>query len=573
MAQKYVGARTVTEELLVGIWEGVLGLERVGVEDNFFELGGDSIMCLQIVARGRGVGLQISVEQMFRHQTIARLAGTVERIKEEEVWEEEKPAEGEVPLTPIQRWFFEQEVSEAWHWNQSVLLRVPVEVQVEEVESGLRRLLRYHDALRMRFRKREGMWEQEYGVWGAVGEIVERIDLSGIPRAEQRAALEREGSRLQASLDLEAGRLLRAGWFDLGGGEKRLLLVIHHLVVDGVSWRILLEDLQIFSREQGGEVKRSSSFQQWAKALVEYAGMGKLEDEIRYWEELASCGAPRLRREKSGGENTVDSTGLIKVGLNAEESQALLQEVPRNYRVRIQEVLTTALVRSISRWNGGRGLLIDLEGHGREELPKKLDVSRTVGWFTTLHPVYVQLDMRGLGEDLKAVKEQLRRVPGRGLGYGVLRYLDERQRLRDLPQAEVVFNYLGQFDQLLGDGNWRLAEEGAGVERSGLGRRPYLLEINSYIGNRCLQIDWSYSKAVHREETMQMLAAEYVNEIRELIAYCRTAEGGQTPSDFPLAKISQSQLDQILLRKKNAKNQSKQDGSTIPSLVAKDDRK
>jgi non-ribosomal peptide synthase protein (TIGR01720 family) len=261
------------------------------------------------------------------------------------------------------------------------------------------------------------------------------------------------------------------------------------------------------------------------------------------------------------------------VGLNAEESQALLQEVPRNYRVRIQEVLTTALVRSMSRWNGGKGLLMDLEGHGREELPRKLDVSRTVGWFTTLYPVYVQLEMKGLGEDLKAVKEQLRRVPGHGLGYGVLRYLDREERLRDVPQAEVVLNYLGQFDQLMGDGSWRVAEEGAGAERGRVERRPYLLEINSYIGNRCLQIDWSYSKAVHREETMQTLAAEYVKEIRELIAYCCATEGGQTPSDFPLTKISQSQLDQILLRRKKRTNPSGQGSQATLSQEARDEHK
>ena len=556
--QGYVGPRTAAEEILAGIWAKGLGLDRVGVEDNFFELGGDSILSLQIVARAREAGLQITVPQMFRYQSIAALVEQVQPVVSGERADvEDGPACGAVPLTPIQHWFFEQRLEEPWHWNQSVLLKVPREVGPEIIEVALQQLLVHHDALRLRFvQGGDGVWQQGYADWEGGTRVLEQMDLSHLPEEARRSALTREGDRLQGSLNLGAGPVWRAGWIDLGSGERRLLLVVHHLVVDGVSWRILLEDLQTLCRQvkEGEPLQlplRTSSFGQWGEALARYAGSDAMQAEIAYWEGLAVYPVRPLRRDADveGVENTAGSTAVVHLQLSVEETQALLLEVPRAYRTRIQEVLVTALVRGLERWSGQRGVLLDLEGHGREEaeVSTKLDLSRTVGWFTTLYPVYVQLTGGGLGEDLKQIKEQLRAVPGRGLGFGVLRYLrgEGRNRLQAVPSAEVVFNYLGQFDQVLSEGDWEVAPEPAGAQCSPVERRTHLLEINSQISGGCLHLSWGYSRVVQGEEAIRTLATGCLDELRGLIAHCRTAEGSFTPSDFPLARLTQAELDRI----------------------------
>jgi non-ribosomal peptide synthase protein (TIGR01720 family) len=537
----YVAPRTAVEEILAGVWAEVLGLEAVGVEDNFFALGGDSILSLQIVARGQAAGLRFSVQQIFRYQTIAELAGVVEPVQAVPAPER---VSGAVPLTPVQRWFFEQELEHPWHWNQAVLLRPPGAVEPEWVEDALAELSQRHDALRMRYRQEAGEWRQECA-GEAVAPPLSRIDLSG-----RELLLESEAERIQSELSLEQGVLLRAAWFEWGRGERRLLLVLHHLVVDGVSWRILLEELQTLcaqrSKGQAGQLPApTNSFGQWAEALVRYAGEAELQGQRAYWERVAEEPGRELPRDFVGGANTVESTAAVSVSLSAEETQALLQDAPRAYRTRIQEVLLTALARSLANWQGSRGVLVDLEGHGREEL-LGLDVSRTVGWFTSIYPVHLDLAQREPGEDLKAVKERLRGVPAGGLGYGVLRYLT-REPLTRIPQVDVVFNYLGQFDRILdSEGGWTLAAESRGNSRYPGQRRAHVLEINSHVGAGCLQMDWQYSRNLHREETMRRVAEDFLVQLRELIAYCRTAEGGYTPSDFPLAQLSQAELDRII---------------------------
>ena len=540
---EYVAPRTVVEELLCGIWSRVLGVERVGVEDNFFALGGDSILSIQIVSQGRQAGIELSVQQIFRSQTVGSLAGQVS-VRE---GVEEEAGSGAVALTPIQEWFFEQGQSEPWHFNQSVLLRVPAGVSAELVESALAELVGHHDALRLRFKRSvEGKWEQSYStVEAAGGVLLERVDMRG--RGVE--AWEREASRLQRSLHLERGPLLRAGWFELGEQQVRLLLVIHHLVVDGVSWRILLEDLQQLCRSGvSGEGRRlparSSSYGRWSLALQEYAGSEALQREAGYWSEVEQGEVVELPRDRRGGENRVSTSARVHVQLNEEETRELLQEAPRAYRTQIQEVLLTALGRSLCRWSGGRSLYVELEGHGREEIFAGVDVSRTVGWFTTIYPVHVRLTGGGIGEDLKAVKEQLRSVPGRGLGYGVLRYLDRSVGSR---RAEVVFNYLGQFDQVLTGGSWQRAGETRGAERGAGGYREHLLSVNSMISDGCLHASWEYSAAIHEASTMQQLGESWAEELRALLAHCRASEGGYTPSDFPLvSSLSSDELEELV---------------------------
>jgi non-ribosomal peptide synthase protein (TIGR01720 family) len=370
--------------------------------------------------------------------------------------------------------------------------------------------------------------------------------------------------------------------YEMGGGggkvekrKKRLLLVIHHLVVDGVSWRILLEDLErgYEQLKRGEEMElgsKTSSFKQWGERLREYAEQERVKEEVEYWSGEEKKRVKPLARDyeyeeegKGGGGGKKAGKDLNLVGgqrnvveeLEEEETRALLQAVPEAYNTQINDVLLTALGRSLEEWSGGEGVLVDVEGHGREEIFADVDVSRTVGWFSSTYPILLEGSKRGSwepGKALSTVKEQLRAVPNRGLGYGLLRYLSKdeetRKRLREMPKAEIVFNYLGQVDQVLrASALLAPAKESSGPPSASQNRRPYVLDVNAVVAQGKLQVNWGYSENLHRRGTIEIIAGKFMECLREVIAHCRREEaGGFTPSDFVGANnMTQKELMQI----------------------------
>ena len=547
--------RTITERVLADIWAQVLGIEQVGIHDNFFELGGDSILSIQIIARANEAGLRLTPKQLFQHQTIAELAaaaGTASAIQFEQ-----GAVTGQLPLTPIQHWFFEQHLADAHHWNQALLLEARQPLDPALLEQVFAHLLWHHDALRLRFVREGSDWRQ-FNAGAEKNRVFSRVDLSSVQEAEQGVALEAAEAVLQSSLNLSEGPLARIALFDFGAEKPaRLLLIIHHLAVDGVSWRILLEDLQTayrqLSRHEAIELApKTTSFKQWAERLTEYARSTDLQGELSYWLAEASAQTARLPLDHSEGVNTEGSARTVSVSLNVEETRALLQDAPAAYHTQINDVLLTALAQALARWIGARSLLVDLEGHGREEIIESVDLSRTVGWFTTTFPVVLAAGEPGdPGGALKSTKELLRRIPNRGIGYGLLRYLSgdakASEALRALAQAEVSFNYLGQFDQVLSQSElFEVARESSGPARSARANRSHLLEINGRIIEGRLQLDWAYSENLHERATIEGLAHDYLEALRSLILHCQSQEaGGYTPSDFTLANLDQQRLDQL----------------------------
>jgi amino acid adenylation domain-containing protein/non-ribosomal peptide synthase protein (TIGR01720 family) len=553
----YAAAGNAVEKQLAEIWKQVLGLKEVGVHDNFFELGGDSIISIQIIARAHQAGLRLAPKMLFQHQTISELAAVA--TLDAPIQAEQGSVSGVVPLTPIQRWFFEQDIPARHHWNQSLLLEVREALRPELLARAVQELAVHHDALRLRFRQTETGWQQ-FNEEAEQATLFSRADLSMLSEAEQTRAVEEQCAATQASLNLSEGPLLRVVQFDLGAQQPgRLLIVIHHLTVDGLSWRILLEDLLDAYRqlERGATLQfpaKTTPFKKWAEQLSAYAQSDKLrEEELDYWMGELGAQFEPLPVDVPGGDNTVASTHVVTAELDAQETRALLQEVPAAYRTHINDALLAALANAFGNWSGAQSLLVELEGHGREELFEDADVSRTVGWFTTHFPVALNLaETREPGRGLKFVKEQLRRVPHRGIGYGLLRYMREDDRisarLRNAPQPQVSFNYLGQLDQTLPETSpLALAAESAGAMRSDEARRSYLLEIVGSIVGGQLRLSLTYSRHVHRQQRIEALAGLYVAALRSLIAHCQSAEaGGYTPSDFPLIKLEQEKLDQLL---------------------------
>jgi amino acid adenylation domain-containing protein/non-ribosomal peptide synthase protein (TIGR01720 family) len=548
--------RNEVEKMLAQIWSDVLGLERVGVHDNFFDLGGDSILSIQIVARANQAGLKLTPRQLFQHQTVAELATVVGSV----VAVEQGLVSGQVPLTPIQARFFELDQPELHHYNQAMLLELKDRVNAAAFEKAIELLLVQHDALRFRYERNHDGWEQSVAAPDGVVPF-ERIDLSGLPAAEQITRMTEHAANLHASLNLEYGPLLRVALFERGSAQNSyLLIVIHHLVVDGVSWRILLEDLHVAYQQLSRDEKpslppKTTSFKNWAERLLAHARSSELREELSYWLKVNNKPPARLPLDYPDGTNTVASARTISVSLNADETRELLQTLPVAFRTQINEVLLTALVRVFTSWTRADSLLIDLEGHGREDIFEGVDLSRTVGWFTTIFPVVLDRKDSQTGvETLRAVKEQLRNIPNRGIGYGLLKYAANDAAaaggLRALPQAGVRFNYLGQVDRVFVDSSmFALAPHPTGPAQSLKAERAYVVNIIAMVTGGELKLQWTYSENIHRRETIEHLAQQHLQELRMLIAQSRT--GGETiysPSDFPSANLTKEELDKVLAK-------------------------
>jgi len=560
LTDTYVPPTTEAERVLARIWSEVLRVKQVGIHDNFFELGGDSILSVQIITRARRAGLQLTAKQVFNHQTIAELAAVAGSAPQSQATQGE--VTGAVELTPAQRQFFEQQLAEPQHWNMARMIALAEGIDVAALRGAIAAVLRHHDALRNRFQKLpDGEWRQ----WCAAADKGEvpfaEVDLSGVADAELRNSVETAAAEWQETLDLEKGPMMRAVYFKLGHDRgARLLLVVHHLVMDVVSWRILLEDLQTayLQLASAADVQlqaKSTSYQQWATKLQAYASSSTLQGEVSYWTDERRSRVQRLPVDQEG-RNLESTACYVNNKLSTELTERLLREVPRVYNTQIDDVLLAALAGAHQRWSGERLLVVDAEGHGREALFDDVDLTRTVGWFTSIYPVLLELPAgSNYGERLKSIKEQVRRVKHGGIGYGVLRYLssDEavRRQLAAQAQAEISFNNIGRFDEAMSEmkeaGLFRAAPERRGRLRAGVAERRYKLQLLCSVVGGELQISWEYSSEIHHAETVTPLTTEYLAELERLIRHCQSpGAGGFTPSDFPQAELTQSELDDLI---------------------------
>ncbi|MCS3420237.1 amino acid adenylation domain-containing protein/non-ribosomal peptide synthase protein (TIGR01720 family) [Pseudomonas sp. BIGb0450] len=548
--QQYVAPRNELEQTLAAIWCAVLNVQQVGLDDNFFELGGDSILSIQVVSRARQAGIHFSPRDLFQHQTVQTLAAVATRT--EQVIAEQGVLTGASGLTPIQHWFFDTDIPERQHWNQALLLEPAQPLEPHRLEQALLAVLEHHDALRLSFTQRDAQWHAEHLAVPEGGLLLQ----AQVADMEQCSALFTDTQR---SLNLAHGPLMRALLVDGPQGQRRLLIAIHHLVVDGVSWRVLLEDLQTVYRQlsDGQPVSlpaKTSALRDWATRLQAYAGSESLREELDVWQQQLAGPAVELPVDRPQGSLRNRDADTVSVRLDAERTRQLLQQAPSAYRTQVNDLLLTALARVLCRWSGHASALIQLEGHGRETLFDEIDLTRSVGWFTSayplrLTPLHIE-EAAGQGASIKAIKEQLRGVPHKGLGYGVLRYLADdlcRQTMAALPTASITFNYLGQFDQSFGaDALFHPLDEFAGIAHDPDAPLPNELSVDSQVYGGELVLRWTFSRERHDSQTIAELADAYLAELQSLIEHCLKPDaGGLTPSDFPLAHLTQGQLDAL----------------------------
>ncbi|WP_370601383.1 non-ribosomal peptide synthase/polyketide synthase [Pseudomonas nitroreducens] len=532
------------EQRIADIWQAVLKVERVGAEDNFFELGGDSILSLQIIARIRKLGYKLSPKQLFERQSVRQLAQWLESRAPAAP---AAPApvvavSGEVALSPVQARFFERLPSaQRHHWNQALLLQPREALDGDALARALHWLVGQHDALRLRF---DGS-RQRYAEQGPLD-----LTLLWRRRAADARTLERLCDDAQASLDIASGPLLRAMHVTLEEGGERLLLVIHHLAVDGVSWRILLEDLQYAYRElRAGRppaaLPRTDGYQAWSARQQAAADSAEVAAELAYWQaELRD--APLLNRGRNDAPATWKEAANARFSLDVETTRQLLGPALKAQRIQINDLLLTALARALCAWTGESSALVEMEGHGRDG-DGALDLSRSVGWFTALYPVRLQAGGEP-GEDLRATREHLRNLPRGGIGYGQLRYLSQHAaKLRDLPAPQVTFNYLGQLDQAFADADFLPAFEGVGRSQplnAALGNA--LVYVGRVLGGE-LSLEVTYSRFMFNAADIDELQALLRAELQALVAYCLSHPYKLGAKDVPLVELDQQQLDALPL--------------------------
>lgn len=532
------------EKQLVEIWEEVLGFRPIGVHDNFFEIGGDSILSIQIVTKARQKGIFLPPNQIFEHQTISALA-LFAKTEEKNIVEEK--IVGNVPLLPIQHWFFEEHKNAPNHWNQAMMFDVPENINTDILQKSIGHLIDYHDTLRSGFQRTEEGWT------AFVAELVKinaftSIDLTGLPSTEIDSTIEAKSIELQKNQDLTKGGLFQTLFFKCGHGNKnKLLVVAHHLLVDAISWQILMSDLesiyvQLSRDEQIALSPKTTSYYKWGNHLNELSTSGEFDDEIEFWKQQHSSEKIPIDID-SGLPIYEQSIQTIVLQIDSLTTEKLVRNANETYHTKTEELLITALMLAFERWADIRGLCLGLERHGRKY--SKLDLSNTVGWFTTYFPVSLEIeDGRNFKSSIISIKEKLRSIPNDGIGYGVLRYLKKIDGLTQRPP--VIFNFLGNRKPYDSDifGKGKFLWKGL---RSLESERHHLLEINAFIEEGQLNLHFSYSEQCHKRESIQNVIEVFRNELHQVIEHCFSRETSEySPSDFPEADLSQDDLDNLL---------------------------
>lgn len=560
------------ECLIRGSWCKILGVEDVGVTDNFFSIGGDSILAIQMVADLRKIGLHLTSRQVFEHQTIRRLAA----VASSSIYlHDQARSSGEFDLLPIQRHFFSLDPHHIDHYHQSQIYVIPGGVSYDFVCSWVAALQERHDCFRLQFTEANGTWsahflDRKY----APDSIVDIVHLpAAFDQSESQQLLLEAESGARSGIDVRSGCLARFVLIQSAAGdESHILAVLHHLIVDGVSWRIMLDDLRDALEQWQNKPQivlgtKTAAYQSWARALHSNAASTRLLAQADYWASIVSDPTGGLPADRPvEGAGTRATTEIATLRLTAQETETLLGTANRTYRTQVNELLLAGLALALGRWASISRFRLAIEGHGRESAAvmdwagthDELDLTGTIGWFTTWYPVALELpanhDTLDRHSLLKAtiisVKEAYRNIPDHGLGFGVLRYISADSRIQtglaDRP-IQLVFNYLGRFED--GDGEGfraaHIASKWKGNDVSPDRARDHKLGINGKVSSGCLEFEVDFNTQEYDRHTISALADDFTTALREIAEHCAAeATVWLTPSDFPLVVVSQHELDE-----------------------------
>ncbi|MFK7786295.1 MAG: amino acid adenylation domain-containing protein, partial [Crocinitomicaceae bacterium] len=535
--------KTEEEKVLAQAWSDVLKREKIGVKDSFYSLGGDSIKSIQIVARLKQEGYSLKVEQILKTPTIEQLTAF---ITKNTITTDQGTVSGAVELTPIQEWFFtSEEITNHHHFNQSVLLKSKDRIDETILDKCCKDLMTHHDALRMRFSNQGGKWIQENSEEGAIE--IHVYDLLNEESPEQNIL--ELGQNLQQQLNIEQGALAKLALFKLKDGD-RLGLIVHHLVIDGVSWRILMEDLfHLYEEYSQGSVpklpQKTSSYKEWASALSVDAQSDVLNTEKNYWESLDAFSDEDLSLDANSSSGS-EINAAESFRLNEEQTELLKTKVHTAYQTEINDILLTAFSTAVKMVFGNEKIALNMEGHGREDLFDGIDVTRTIGWFTSVYPIVLKSSSDELMKNLISVKETLRKIPNKGVGYGILKYLTP-EGSRTSIDPRITFNYLGEF---AGGENpnerFDFAEESMGNDVSEDNANDALLDVSGRIEKGELVMSVRYSSDRFNQDKIEALSNAFKKDLDELIERLSELKSiVLTPSDLTFDQLSIDEVNEL----------------------------
>lgn len=546
-ANGYKAPRNETEEKLAAVWQEVLDRDKIGINDNFFEIGGDSIKALQIVSKLSRADLKLQVKDLFTNPSIRHLS---KYVKKETKARTSEIVQGQVPLTPVQRSFFEANQREQNHYNQAFMLYRENGFAERIVEKVIRKLTEHHDALRMVYREKNGeIIQHNRGLEDSVFDL-NVYDLKTEKNLEE--TVYQIATNIQKDISISEGKMIKLCVFKTTEGDH-LLIAIHHLLVDGVSWRILFEDFEAAYGQalQGKPIElgyKTDSYKTFSEKLAEYASSKKLLKEQEYWREISKGKMAFLPKHRQAAHDNYENSRTLRISLSQMETEQLLKNAHKAYNTQINDLLLTALLIASRQLTGENRLKILMEGHGRDDILQDVDITRTVGWFTAMYPVFIDLeDETDLSVMIKIVKETLRKIPNNGIGYGILKYLRKDEGLIKDEKPPILFNYLGELDHDLTTEQFSSSKLSTGQSIGEKSARDASVEIDSVVVGRQLMISTTFNEYEYSPDTISELNQAFKESLQMVISHCTGKnETEKTSSDYGYDKLSLEDLEELL---------------------------
>ncbi|SHI03615.1 non-ribosomal peptide synthase domain TIGR01720, partial [Chryseolinea serpens] len=549
--QDRVAPENEVEEKLVAIWAEVLKLETIGVESNFYQHGGDSIRAIQVAARAKKIGLNVSVGNILKYQTIRELAREISVQKPEVQSVEENGVIEDFSLSPIQTDFFNRNYNRPQHYNQSAMIAMKSFPEESMVRAIFTALARHHEMLRAVPQFKNGTWTQSIMPSSEPRVSLEVCDFRNL--VESESSMLEKVREIQSGIDLQHGPLWRIGLFYLKH-ETKLFLAMHHLIVDAVSWSALLDDIKtLYHQAQRGATLQlsvaSADFRSWVNQLKAYRDTPAFQKGKSYWDGLLKTKFPLLPKNSSGEEDLIRDERKKQFTLDQKTTAALLTKANHAFNTNVQEILLSALALAMQKSFAMSQVRIDLEGHGREDLGQTLDTSRTVGWFTSVYPV--TLEIRTPDDIVNHVietKETLRSIPNKGIDFGIYQHLCPAAFAESAGahrKSEIIFNYTGQHQHNAAESDFRTSFEMAADNIATDNQRDHALEFSLAVAFDRLTVELAFNGKHFKDEVVQALLMYYKHALEDVIAHCVKGPGIQTPSDFTYKKLSISQVREL----------------------------
>jgi amino acid adenylation domain-containing protein/thioester reductase-like protein/non-ribosomal peptide synthase protein (TIGR01720 family) len=536
MAADYIPPTNEMEEILGDVWSEILGIEKISIDENFFEIGGDSIKTIMISARLLKQNLSVNINDFYSNTSIRKLAKQVKRI---ERVIDQGPVVGSVELTPIQQWLFRDHLVGIHHFNQCILLVRQNGFDEKTTENVFKKIVEHHDAFRMVFKYNDDSMTVhqenrniEEPLYGLEKREVESGDIMALEELARKVNKERK-------INLESGPLVMLTLIKTRdkGEYSYLFINIHHLVIDGISWRILLEDFengykQALAEEEIKFQEKTDSFKDWACKLKEYADSPTALKELNYWKEIETAEIKSLPVDCQIDKELRQQRHqkFVKMELASETTKDLLTEINWVHSTEINDVLLTAVAQTVREWAGLDKVMINLEGHGREKIIDDVNVERTIGWFTTQYPIILDMEKteNTLSYTLRNVKETLRRIPNKGIGYGIIKYLTQpakKEFIRFKRIPEIVFNYLGEF----AEANYSIIDAIEGMTDLNFGTSAvsqdffveHKIDFEGAVDHGTLLFLIYYNEHEYKRESIEKLAAILGTSLENIIGHCK----------------------------------------------------